>query len=84
MSETIGVWGESYGAGVLYCGPRDKWAWSPVDYLSSALGAVVQWEVAQHPWDPWPLKQALVFPPPQPAKPAPRKKPAARRGAHAR
>lgn len=59
MSETIGVWGEPVGCGVMYRGPRGKEAWSPMGFLSSALSAVLERarEVAAHPWDPWPLER---------------------------
>ena len=82
MSETLGVWGEPLGAGVLFRGPLGRRAWAPDGELSSALGFVVGWDVAAHPWDPWsfPSSETPRLPPPPrvststAAKPSPQRR----------
>lgn len=75
MSEVLGVAAEPCRDGSFFLGPQRRLAWSPTGQLSSALGCVVAWDVAAHPWDPWPIDRAL--PPPERQKAAPRKRKAA-------
>jgi hypothetical protein len=79
-----GVAAEPFRGGSFFLGPQHKFAWSPVGELSSALGYVVAWDVAMHPWDPWPLERRLVFPPPPKRKRRPAAPVQPRRGSHAR
>jgi hypothetical protein len=57
---TLGVWAQPLGDGVLFLGPMRRCAWSPLDYLSSALGYVVGHDVAAHPWQPWIMESATA------------------------
>lgn len=62
MTDTIGVSAEPMKDGAWFVGPGGKTAWSPNGELSSSLSFVVGWDVAQHPWDPWPPERRIVFP----------------------
>ena len=86
MSDTIGVFAASLGAGVWFEGPGRKVAWSPAGALSSALAYVTARDVAVHPWDAWPNPgdpRQDVCPPMPMRKAAKRKAPAQSRNAHA-
>lgn len=57
--KTLGVAEEPCNGGSIFLGPNGKLAWSPEEHFSSALGFVVAWELAAHPWDAWPLDRVL-------------------------